>query len=664
MDATCDQSSGLDANTEACARIEIYLDRIGIGNSDGLYDGSDAMQHDTNDINCPSSTSTATLTEIWLQLDFEPFNQYERMSSWARHAALVATVDAVLRDLLCQIRPRLTAGVRRGFSFGSNLQDVFPAIFCPGRSKAMSDRLRLVSSISQSIIKCRSKSTRLVLGYIESTFAEAPEEARCRQERHHHQEELENSLFMGLIHNTGNAKGAKVLKPLTATQARSKASLQSGEFSMITNDLELLHPPIQAADASFINLFLDDHNDSKRDSEVYQGARSPQAEPKCVDEVAVEVAARSQASPAFEDLTDAVSVGDPLPEDCELRGPLADRSRIESSFKPSPLSSFTDQQVILTLGDDVSMLREPFGLAEEAEARPSSDSSKGSDVIGEDDRLTQSWTRHSPRDDCSIRTTLLQVEAVPHASTTSDIQRLDKPNLALTDDLFGSDSYHSLETSLSAKPSFLIDGLEIFDSDSSVSSLSDLALDCLSQELQVPMNNSIDEDLTLAELLGDAKFSPEMWARRRSTVMHSIPSAHVANPPMRTIGSGWSLRSPSKETKGGPALPSTTHTQETRRPPVIEEDRRPIFFKRSSTSSSASASTPQSPAEINSHRRDSLLKRWSGSSKTSSDQEMLDLDLHQIDKRAGEVKRRKTIEDYDMRDAGHDGQEEDDMLIA
>lgn len=620
------------------------------------------MEHDTNDINCPSSTSTATLTEVWLQLDFEPFNQYERKSSRARHAALVATVDAALRDLLCQIRPRLMAGVRRGLPFGSNLQDVFPAIFCPGRSKAMSDRLRLVSSISQSIIKCRRKSKKLDSGYIGSSLAEASEEAPCRQEQYHHQEGLENSLFMGLIHNTGNAKGAKALKPLTATQARRKASLQLGELPVITNDLELLHPQNQGADASFISLFFDDHNDSKRDSEVCQYARSLTAELEGVDEVAIEVAARIRSSPAFEDLTDAVPSGEPLPEDCELRDPLAGRSRSEASFNLSPLSSFTDQQPILKLGDDVSMLREPFALAEEAEARFSSNGSPRSDVIGEDDRLTQSWTRHSPPDDCSIRTTSLQVEAVPHANTTSDIQRLDNPKLAFTDDLFASNSCHSLRTSLTAKSSFLVEALETFDSDSSVSSSSDLALDCSSQELQVPMNNSIDEDLTLAELLGDAKFSPEMWARRRSTVTHSVPSTYVANPPTRTLGSGWSLRSPPREIKGGPTLPSTTHTQETRQPPLIEEDRRPIFSKRSSTSSSAS--TPQSPTEMKPNRRDSLLKRWSRSSKTSSDQEMLDLDLHQIDKRAVEVKQRKTIEDYDMRDAGHDGQDEDDMLFA
>jgi hypothetical protein len=42
---------------------------------------------------------------------------------------------------------------------------------------------------------------------------------------------------------------------------------------------------------------------------------------------------------------------------------------------------------------------------------------------------------------------------------------------------------------------------------------------------------------------------------------------------------------------------------------------------------------------------------------------MLDFDLSKIDQRAVEVKRRKTIEDYEMRD-GMDDREDDDMLFT
>ena len=43
---------------------------------------------------------------------------------------------------------------------------------------------------------------------------------------------------------------------------------------------------------------------------------------------------------------------------------------------------------------------------------------------------------------------------------------------------------------------------------------------------------------------------------------------------------------------------------------------------------------------------------------------MLELDLSQIDRRAMEVKRRKTIEDYDMQDAIIAGEDDDDMLFG
>ena len=589
------KASEPNGNSDACSRIEIDLDRLELWDNHDQSHVPNATEHDSNEINCPSSMSTARLTDVWLQLDIKPSDQYQRKSPRARHAVIVAMVDAALRDLICQSLPRLAAGVRRWLPYASNLQDVFPAIFSPGRSKAISVRLRLISSISQSIIKCKTKSKGSLSGYTRSAFAEALAETPGREDVDDHREGLQHSLFMSLVRNTGNTKGAKALRSLTANDLRDTSSINLSELPENTDNLSLFHPPNTRSGASSISLFFEDNNETDQDTKVCKSSDSPGTTFEVATDVTDEHADIIRASPPFEDLTlsKPCNGGKPL-GDYSFRDVLAITSCREASACFSPPSKSGEPQQVPESEIDVSMLREPFALAEEAEAPFGCCSSAEFDVIGEGDKLTQSCIHNSPRDDCSIRTTSIPMEEIPYTVTASSIQQGDEATIEpVIDDLFTSDICQVLPRSISAKSPLTVDTIEVFDDHSSTPSSEDLELDSLSQVPQTPMNDIREENLTLAELLGDAKFSPEMWARRRSTVMHSIPSTYVPGSSTRSLGSGWSLKPSTRETNKASSPPTTAFTNETRQPTIVEEDHRPIFSKRSSTSSSSPA--PHSP---------------------------------------------------------------------
>ena len=654
----CSQSPTSSFNSDDCLEFEIELDQTATENETGRGNASNATNHDPNEVNCPASMPTARLIDVRMQLDFRDCRQDENMSTAPQPASLTAMVDAALRDLISHSPPRLAAGIRRCFPYGNNLQDTFPAIFCPGRSKAVLDRLRLISSITQSLTTCKRepKEQRSNVGPTDSSFIEAEQEKTRNQELGGHPiATIEDSLFMSLVHNTRNTKGGKALKSLTTEAMRKNGSVQLNELPDINEHLSLFDRLIEASDASPISLFFGDFDGSEREGKAASCPGSPKRSPEDAVEVTDESPQRIRATPSFEELIFTPPADGTFLEHCNPGNALASRRCSEAASDIMRLSRFADQQPIWELESDMLMLREPLVLIEEAEAHFSSHSSANLDVIGEAGKLTQSSIRRSPPDDYAP---MKYLEGELHALTTSDAQQGDKGNIdSFPEDFFAFDLQQSSFGRPPARLDFINEPLELLDDHrSTTSSSDDLELICWSQQSETPMTSS--GDLSLAELLEGDKFSREMWNRRRSTVMDSIPTTYSPRSTTRSLGAGWSLKSPPSEIKQTPTRPTTGRSRDNGRSPSDDDNRR-IFSKRSSVSSASSAS--QSPTEEKSHRRGNLLRRLSRSSKSSSDQEMLDLDLSRIDQRAVEVKRRKTIEDYDMGDAR---EEDDDMLFA
>lgn len=126
---------------------------------------------------------------------------------------------------------------------------------------------------------------------------------------------------------------------------------------------------------------------------------------------------------------------------------------------------------------------------------------------------------------------------------------------------------------------------------------------------------------------------------------------------------GWSLESPPRATVATHAQQPSgrLHRRKTSQP---ETDTPPqqffprSFIKRSSTTSMLSSTSASPP-----RRHESLLKRLSRSSSKASkheEQEMADFDVDQIRGRNVELKRRKTLDDYDI----DEDQDDDEMLFV
>jgi hypothetical protein len=152
---------------------------------------------------------------------------------------------------------------------------------------------------------------------------------------------------------------------------------------------------------------------------------------------------------------------------------------------------------------------------------------------------------------------------------------------------------------------------------------------------------------SLDELLGSDASLYDMWSRRSSIGLQSgaIRRMYESDPDMKPIRSRRNSRSSSTDSTSGSQIashqvsrPSSAYV----RTPAKQESNSPraTLVKRSSTASSTSSAEGA--------KRHSLLRRLSkGSSKGNSDREMLDFDYSRTQNRDVEIKKRKTLDDYD-----------------
>ena len=188
------------------------------------------------------------------------------------------------------------------------------------------------------------------------------------------------------------------------------------------------------------------------------------------------------------------------------------------------------------------------------------------------------------------------------------------------------------------------------------------------------MSFSQNNRTTLSDVLGNDHLLWHMWKRRASVCppddeqMLEMKTMYENDPDMRLLGRRGSIdmqiNFDNSDLLEGRQFDETPSVSPRTRSPAEQMEaspleKRPSFFRRASKTIPRRSSTQKSAEKTS--RAPGLLKRLSMTSKSSdSGVEFDDLEL---ESRAVEVKRRKTLEDYEMPDRLSDDQDMDDMLF-
>lgn len=615
--------------------------------------------HDVNDINCPATMPTARLTGTRLRFDFRESIRNTAQGQEITIKVLTSMIDTALLELINRRSPRPTVGVKKMSTYKGSLQNVFPAIFCPGRSKEVDSRVHLISKISSSIINCKKRSNLPDPHHMPANVVDGSEfvPTGWKQEICPDPVDtstLQNSLFTAIVQNTGHNKRDKALQPLTSGVLREGLSKQLTELPDMTESLSLFDQSAREVGSSPTHLFFQ-YSDPVEEKNVECPTKHQVPTDVAVNHGPIPML---RALPSFEDITLEDPHDGTLLEDCDSVHGLARQPCSEASSSFRSLSKVAYGFPNWEPDDHVSMLRETHALTEGCLPIVSSANAAWPGVIGEDGGLTQSPTRSSPPDGC---TRVMCLHEQVRALNASQHDKASEERLS--EDLFGT---LALEQPLYQAPTFsqpTISNVEHLATTKPLHTVPDFEGINLLQEVDYPMNIESVEEPSLADLLREEKFSQDMWNRRRSTAINDNPSTFQPSMPTKTIGAGWRLKPAARDAQQTPTRPAASYQRRNSRSPVDQDDSRPYGSKRSSVTS-ISSSAPQSPTEQKPQRRDSLLRRWSRGSTSPSDQEMLDFDISSIEQRTVEVKRRKTIEDYDRQDRLEHGEEDEDMLFA
>ncbi|KAI1611989.1 hypothetical protein EDD36DRAFT_465837 [Exophiala viscosa] len=190
----------------------------------------------------------------------------------------------------------------------------------------------------------------------------------------------------------------------------------------------------------------------------------------------------------------------------------------------------------------------------------------------------------------------------------------------------------------------------------------------MSSNLQESPSNT-----SLADVLGTDHLLWHMWKRRASVVprgeedMLEMKIMYERDPDMKLFGDGWDL-DPSdissssnedpiiQQTAGNHSLP-----RERLPTPILPTSDRRSYCP-PTRSSSSSSHVGRSDASPKPQRRGSIMKRFSwGGRQHSSD--TAKLDMTSLGARAMEVKKRKTLDDYEMMDRESLNDDSNDMLF-
>ncbi|KIW70800.1 hypothetical protein, variant 2 [Phialophora macrospora] len=175
---------------------------------------------------------------------------------------------------------------------------------------------------------------------------------------------------------------------------------------------------------------------------------------------------------------------------------------------------------------------------------------------------------------------------------------------------------------------------------------------------------------SLAEVIGNDHLLWHMWKRRASVAprgeedITDMKTLFATDPDMKLFSSRWDLDPSdlSSSSNEDPMLQETTYNQSPRdkanSPMTPNSERRSYFGPPRSPSSSGYVGRSSADPK----RRSSLIKRftWGGRQNTP---QAPGLDGSKLDQRAMEVKRRKTMDDYEMMDREASNDDSGDMLF-
>ncbi|EXJ66201.1 uncharacterized protein A1O5_10817 [Cladophialophora psammophila CBS 110553] len=189
-----------------------------------------------------------------------------------------------------------------------------------------------------------------------------------------------------------------------------------------------------------------------------------------------------------------------------------------------------------------------------------------------------------------------------------------------------------------------------------------------------PMSTSQSEEQSnssLAEVLGNDHLLWHMWKRRASVAprgeedITDMKTLYATDPDMKLFSSRWDL-DPSDISSGSNDDPMLQDLRDSRssprdkaHSPMTPNSERRSYF---TPTRSSSSSTYVGRSSADPKRRSSLIKRftWGGRHNGS---EAPALDVSKLEQRTMEVKRRKTMDDYEMMDREASNDDSSDMLF-
>lgn len=576
-----------------------------------------------NDLNCPPEILTIRLDSVDVEVLFNQSSAPSSASLGSDRAnflsdAIVATVDSSLRSLLSR-KSRLAKGVRKGDEvFNNSLRATFPSIFWPAYTEAVSRRTKLAPAITRSLAAFYSRlgpnnaTSRPITDFGLSVPAHKPT-TRASDSTSHISCGLEAQLWEAMLTTVAVSERDSWLPSMSLTKPKPKV------FNVATaTDLQ--------------GLILSKHELHTREPEAASldrvlachsplGAAADQARDFDHDLLSRE---QLEDIPTTQNNDDAATCSSTSFEELAGKHMLLNSSPNEASSQGSAVNSdvygFADELRLY----EHSNRDEDFELWEE--------------LIGQCAELTQTPIRDDPLDDPLLTGRL----------------RYDCRELYLED-------LHTSTVSFTKDASS--DRHTVIDIDT---------ISCVqfahqsANPLRECSATSID-DSTCAEVFNLFEFdqfipTPAVIVQGGSsnTLFDTNDSDMHAT---EDDSQGWNLELPLRATLA-------THTYE----PTSQLHRRTTshfepetsqqqfssrpFVKRPSTVSTLSASTASPPK-----RHESLLKRLSRSSSKASkheELEMTDFDLDKIRGRSVELKRRKTLQDYDL----DEDQDDDEMLFV
>ena len=590
---------------------------------------------DINDINCCRTVPQVTLEGVQLSLRCTSSPKRKAISATAhgqltteRQAtqsrrpsertrkvegkiaeSLIALLDGSIRSLVCRKPPRLAAGVRRSEDFESSLQATLPAVFVPACLQAIFTQTRLLPSILQSLQSYRRRASTANPIRDDAATQSHRRERPSSESRNSGCESsaLERRIWSTLIAGSSANQQAPYLRTIRSSDQdpglteRRKDSRSNGSFAALHKD-QYSKPMASTEDLTTLQVAGREKHSQQA---LYDS--TPDFEDNLLElSIVEESSCESQPFGATSEAASSDELSDDLLEELHLLkhpGLRLSSPHDSVSFPDYPLRDAACRSVDARL-DHASLLIEEGFLHDNVIGCETTQGLPQTGMIGWDMELSQTarFTRCSPLTSC-----LDMTEYEPLTGTSINASHPHKDFLDL-DIAHSTPAFQHHSSPASHCHQRLFHG---HHHDSQV----DLSADLISDEFFLFDH----EDLHFQSLREQLMIDDVMPNLRKPEPLH-----------IRT---------------------------ETHRPDYF--DSRPAS-KRSSTASNFSAMSI-SPS-IKSSRGGKLLRHLSRKSK-GSDEDMLTFDPNSgIGTRSVEIKRRKTLDDYDMDDQ-HYNEEDDEMLF-